>query len=326
MNKFKHKPVLLDQVINCFEYLADQKEPIFIDGTLGLGGHSLAIASRIKAKNKKFKVIGIDKDQKALQISESKIKDQKLSEHFLFVHNSFENIKEILNDLNIDKIDGMLLDLGVSSMQLDDKSRGFSFEELDAPLDMRMDQSQNLTAKDIVNNYSAKDLERVLKDGEEWNFRKITRIILEKREEIEIKTVGDLVRIIPKNKKLKTKNHPATDTFRALRLEVNHELNGLKQAIEDIVPFLKPKSRLAIISFHSLEDRIVKQTFVKLSDPCTCPKDFPQCFCGKKAEIKIISKKPITPDEKEIANNPRSRSAKLRIINKIESTTTDFVH
>lgn len=339
-NEFRHQPVLLNEVTSAFDYIKKLKSAVFVDGTIGLGGHSLVLAKQY-SRNKipsfappnrrateggqetnNIQIVGIDKDQKALDTINSSL-ISNFSELTL-VHDDFKNIKEILRKQKIEKIDGMLLDLGVSSMQLDDKNRGFSFSDMDSPLDMRMDQDQILTAANIVNNYPEKDLEEVLKNGEEWDLRKITRIILEKRKEKIIERVGDLVEIISKVKHptwsksgQNSKTNPATGTFRALRLEVNRELVGLDQAIGDIVDLMNPGGKLAIITFHSLEDRIVKNKFRELENPCTCPKDFPYCVCNKMPQIKIITKKPITPSEEEIRSNPRSRSAKLRVAEKI---------
>lgn len=326
MNKFSHEPVLLNEIVEAFDYLKDKENAIFVDGTIGLAGHSLAIADKLKAKSSEFRVIAIDKDEEAIRIAKLRTKDYGLRTNFSFVHDDFHNIKSILSELDIDpstslgagQIDGMLLDLGVSSMQLDNKDRGFSFEDPNAPLDMRMDPTQNKSAKDILNNYPITELEGMLYRGEEKHFKRVARNIAEFREEKSFETVGDLVAVLEKAipKKFGGKNF-ATDTFRALRIEVNDELAPLAKSIEEIIPHLQKGGKLAVITFHSLEDRIVKQTFKKLENPCECPPEFPYCTCGKKPMVKIITKKPLEPSDKEIEENPRSRSSKFRIIEKI---------
>ncbi|MFA7244072.1 MAG: 16S rRNA (cytosine(1402)-N(4))-methyltransferase RsmH [Patescibacteria group bacterium] len=318
MTEFLHKPVLLNEVLEAFDYLKDKKNAVFVDGTLGLGGHSMAIAEKWKMESGKWKVVAIDKDEEALRIAKLRAKDHGLQTNFVFIHDDFHNIDGILDNLKINKINGMLLDLGVSSMQLDYKDRGFSFENPNAPLDMRMDSSQIQSAKDILNNYSISDLEGVLIRGEEKYFKSIARNIAEVRKEKPFRTIGDLLEILKKSipKKTNGKNF-ATDTFRALRIEVNDELAPLEKTIEAIVPHLNSGARLSVITFHSLEDRIVKQTFRKLENPCTCPPEFPYCTCGNKPSVKLVSKKAIEPNTDEIAGNPRARSAKLRIVEKI---------
>lgn len=313
---FTHQPVLIDETLAAFEYLATKDEPIFVDGTLGLAGHSMTLAQMLNNPSARF--IGIDKDNHALTVSKDRIKKAGLSDSFSLVHDDFNNFDEILQRLDIEKVDGILLDLGVSSMQLDDRSRGFSFSDLEMPLDMRMDQSRGLSASDIVNDYSEAALSQVLKDGEEWHFRKIASMIVRARKEKPIRTVGDLVAILEKAlPKKHSKTHFATDTFRALRLEVNDEISRLGNTITSMVDYLKPGGRLAIISFHSIEDRIVKETFRKLANPCTCPPKLPVCSCVLKPKVIIKTKKPLIAGEAELMDNPRSRSAKLRIAEKL---------
>lgn len=315
---YTHQPVLLKEILTNFDYLQSRSNFIFVDGTLGLGGHSLAIAKQYKGEDIKYRVLGIDKDKAAVKLAEQKIEEAGLSGHFTLIHDDFNNIEEVVDHLKIDKVDGILLDLGVSSMQLDDASRGFSFSDPDQTLDMRMDKTQELTASVIINNYPEKKLAEVLKTGEEWHYKKISSEIVKNRKIKKFHTVGDLLQVIaPVLKRGYSKTHFATDTFRALRLEVNGELAGLDRAIRDMIKYLKPGSRLAVVTFHSTEDRIVKDVFRQLANPCTCPPKLPSCVCCLKPEVKIISRKPILPSEEEIRSNPRARSAKLRVIEKL---------
>lgn len=310
-----HIPVLENEIVNIFSYLSAIKDTVFVDGTIGNAGHSISIAERTRTR-----VIAIDKDQSAIDLSKKNISSKGLSDTFTFIHDDFKNIKSILDKLDITKIDGALLDLGVSSMQLDDTSRGFSFKNPDEELDMRMDQSQTFSAKDIVNGYSKFDLLSIIRDyGEEKHAKRIVDNIVASRKENPIKTVGDLLHILEKSipkKEQYGKIHYATRTFQAIRIETNGELDGLKEAIIDFCDVLSPGSKFAIISFHSLEDRTVKQTFFDLANPCKCPKEMP-CACDKKPTIEIETKKPIIASGEEIAINPRSRSAKLRVITKL---------
>jgi len=312
----KHISVLKSEILEQFKYLG-KKPGIFVDGTLGLAGHSLAILE----KSPKLTTVGIDQDLSAIDEAGKLISASKLSEKFILVHNNFKNIKSVLAELKIAKIDGALLDLGVSSMQLDEKERGFSFQDPNQPLDMRMDRENDLTAAKILNSYQESRLTEIFfKYGEEKFARKIARNIIEARKKDPIKKVGQLVEIleksIPISVQKRSKTHFATKVFQALRIETNEELRGLDETISDFVSFLKPGARLAIISFHSLEDRIVKQTFDHLTHPCQCPPEMP-CVCGLKPIVKILTKKPIVPFDEETKNNPRSRSAKLRVIEKI---------
>ncbi|MBS4535418.1 16S rRNA (cytosine(1402)-N(4))-methyltransferase RsmH [Clostridium sp. D2Q-14] len=309
--EFKHVSVLLEESI---EGLNIRKDGIYIDGTLGGAGHSKEILKRID----NGKLIGIDQDMNAINKSREVLKGYE--DKYLLVHDNFKNIKEILSDLNIDKVNGVLLDLGVSSHQLDTADRGFSFHQ-NAPLDMRMNKEDKLSAKEVVNNYSLDDLNRIIKDfGEERWAKRIAEFIVKERNRKEIETTGELVDIIkkaiPKGAR-KDGPHPARRTFQAIRIEVNRELDILRDSIFDIVDCLKPNGRLSVITFHSLEDRIIKEAYKYLNKTCICPKEFPICKCNKKREIKIINKKPIIASQIELQKNPRSRSAKLRVAEKI---------
>lgn len=308
---FQHTPVLLNEII---KNLNIKEDGIYVDGTLGGAGHSKEIAKKLKTG----KLIGIDQDVNALKKSEEVLSPYK--DNVILVHNNYENIDVVLKVLNIPKVDGILLDIGVSSHQLDEESRGFSYHN-DAPLDMRMDKSNTISAWDIVNNYSQKELEQIIFDyGEDRWAKRIAEFIVMEREEKSIDTTLELVsaikKAIPKAVRMEG-NHPAKKTFQAIRIEVNRELEVLKNSIEKMVDLLNPGGRLLIITFHSLEDRIVKEHFRELYKDCICPPEIPQCVCEKRREIKIITRKPIIPSDKEISDNPRSRSSKLRIAEKI---------
>ncbi len=328
----KHIPVLKDEVVNAFAYLAKRKEPIFVDGTVGMAGHSLAIARQItnlklqitnKSQKSNFKIIGIDKDNAAIEAAKLNIKNQKLKilNNFVFIHDDFCNYDNIIHNMNINSVDGILLDLGVSSMQLDKKERGFSFQDPEQFLDMRMNQKQIISASTIINSYSTQELKRVFKYAEEKYYKNITENICLARKTRKIRTVGDLLKIledsIPAGVRARSRKHFATNTFRGLRIETNNELSGLAGAVKTMVKSLKPNAKIAVISFHSTEDRIVKHAFKELANPCTCPREFPQCVCGKTSEIEILTKKPIEPSEKELCDNPRARSAKLRVAERL---------
>ncbi|AFK86568.1 MULTISPECIES: 16S rRNA (cytosine(1402)-N(4))-methyltransferase RsmH [Thermoanaerobacterium] len=306
---FKHESVLLQETI---EYLEIKPDGIYVDGTLGGGGHSMEILRRLD----KGKLIAIDRDMDAIKAASIRLKDFN---NVTYIHDNYKNIKDILKKCGIEGIDGALLDLGVSSYQLDEAQRGFSYMH-DAPLDMRMDKESDLTAEYVVNNYSEDEIAKVISDyGEELWAKRIAKFIVEERRRKPIKTTFELVDIIKKAipaSKRRTGPHPAKRTFQAIRIEVNEELKGLEDAIADFVDVMNPGGRIAIITFHSLEDRIVKNTYKKLEDPCTCPKNLP-CTCGKKPVIKIVTKKPVVPNEDEIKVNPRSRSAKLRVAEKL---------
>lgn len=318
----QHIPVLLNEVLRQFDYLANAKDGYFVDATLGAGGHSIAISNAFQVSRSTFHVIGIDKDGSALEIAKGNIDKAGLIDQFALVHDDLKNIKKMLAGLNIDKIDGALIDLGVSSMQLDQSERGFTFQNADAPLDMRMNQEQKTTAEQLLLTMTRQELEKILRElGEERFAKNIAKNIARQRKERPVKTAGDLLEIlrrsIPAKVQATQDKHFATNAFRALRIAVNEELAGLEQAIIDFTELLKPSARLAVISFHSTEDRIVKKTFQQLANPCICLPDLPQCACGRKPTVKIITKKPIIPSEQEIAANPRSRSAKLRAVEKL---------
>lgn len=315
--EFHHKSVLLDE---CLEGLAIRPDGIYMDGTLGGGGHSSEIIRRLDSG----RLIGIDRDMDAIRAATARI--EKITEEtggrFDALHGNFHDAKDLLQSIGVTEISGALLDLGVSSYQLDEGSRGFSYHA-DAPLDMRMDRSQGITAADIVNEWSEQEISRVLRDFGEENWAvQIARVISDRRKKQRIETTGQLVDIIDAAipKKIRQQGdgaHPARRTFQALRIAVNDELAPLEQAIRDIADLLEPGGRLCIIAFHSLEDRVVKNTFKSLADPCTCPKNFPVCVCGKKPTVKVITRKPITASEEELKENPRARSATLRIIEKL---------
>lgn len=309
--EFKHVSVLLNE---CIDALNIKENGIYVDCTLGGAGHSSHI---IKHLSKEGTLIGIDQDNDALKAAKERLKE---FENVKYVHNNFYNIDSILNELDIEKVDGILMDLGVSSYQLDEASRGFSYMH-DAPLDMRMDRDNDFSAYQIVNNYTEDQLYKIIKDyGEERFAKRIANIIVNRRAEKPIETTFELVDIIKAAIPARLRRdgpHPAKRTFQAIRIEVNSELKILNRTIEDGINRLNKGGRMAIITFHSLEDRIVKLKFRELENPCTCPKGFPICACGKSPVVKTISKKGIIPTEKEIEENPRSRSAKLRIIEKL---------
>lgn len=309
--EFNHVSVLLEESI---EALSIKEDGIYIDCTLGGAGHSKQIVSRLSSKGL---LIGIDQDINAINFAKEKL---KCYPNVKIVHNNFYNIDSILNELNIDKVDGVFMDLGVSSYQLDEAERGFSYMK-DAPLDMRMDRDNPVSAFNVVNQYDEEKLVKIIREyGEERFASRIVRFIIKERQNKPISTTLELVKIIKAAIPAKARRegpHPAKRTFQAIRIEVNHELAILERAIEDSVSHLNKGGRIAIIAFHSLEDRIVKNTFKRLQDPCICPKEFPICTCGRIPVLRVITKKPIEPSEHEIENNPRSRSAKLRIGEKI---------
>lgn len=306
--EFKHVSVLLNE---CLDALNIKDDGIYVDCTLGGAGHSSHILQRL---SKDGLLVGIDQDTDALKAAGERLKEY---ENKKLVHNNFHNIDIILEELEIPKVDGILMDLGVSSYQLDEGERGFSYMK-DAPLDMRMNREREFSAYDIVNSYSMEDLWRIIRDyGEEKFAKRIAEFIVNRREEKPIETTLELVDIIKAAIPAKARRegpHPAKRTFQAIRIEVNGELEILNKAIEDGVNRLNKGGRMAIITFHSLEDRIVKLKFRDLANPCTCPKEFPICVCGKKPLVKLISRKAIEPSKEEVEENPRSRSAKLRVI------------
>lgn len=309
--EFNHVSVLLNE---CIENLNIKPDGIYVDGTMGGAGHSLEIVKRLSEKGM---LIGIDRDEEALAVAKERLKEFN---NVKYVHDNHDNIDEIIKNLNIKGVDGILLDLGVSSYQIDEKTRGFTYMD-DGPLDMRMDKSQKLTAEYIVNNYKEQDLARIIFEyGEEKFSRKIARNICEYRKNKKIETTGELVKIIEKSipGKFREKNsHPAKRTFQAIRIEVNNEIEPLYNTIKNSITALNSKGRLCVITFHSLEDRMVKKAYVDAEGKCTCPKDLPYCVCGNVSLGKIITKKPILPTEKEMQENSRSRSAKLRVFEKI---------
>ena len=308
--EFKHIPVLLNE---CIEGLNINPDGIYVDGTLGGAGHSSQIIKKLSSKGI---LIGIDRDEEALKAAKEKLKNYN---NVKYVHGNHDDIKQILSEMNIDKVDGILLDLGVSSYQLDERNRGFSYMA-DAQLDMRMDKTSNLTAKEVVNNYSESELERIISEyGEEKFAKKITNNICKLRKEKEIETTKELSDIIEKTipKALQKDGHPAKRTFQAIRIEVNNEIEPLYRTILDCIDVLKPKGRLCTITFHSLEDRAVKNAYADAKGKCTCPPDLPYCVCGYKTLGNIINKKPIVANEEETKENSRSKSAKLRIFEKI---------
>ncbi len=302
--EFKHVTVLKNEMIDG----VFRGNGIYVDLTLGGGGHSAEILKRGGF------VVGIDRDEDALRAAEKRL--SAISGNFKLVKSNFSDLKAVLQNLGVKKADGIMADLGVSSYQLDTAERGFSYMH-DAPLDMRMDKSAGLSAFDVVNGYSAKELERVIKNyGEERWAKRIAEFIVNTRENKKIETTGELVSVIkaavPKGAR-QDGPHPAKRTFQALRIEVNGELTVLEQTVRDAADVLAEGARMGIITFHSLEDRIVKNTFRQLESGCTCPPEFPVCVCGGKPKIQIITRKPLLPSEEEISENPRARSAKLRI-------------
>lgn len=306
--EFHHISVLLNE---CIDNLNIRPDGIYVDGTMGGGGHSLEIAKRLTTG----RLICIDQDPNAHEAAGKRLAEYK--DRITFVRDNFGNIKSILDSLGIEKIDGMLLDIGVSSHQLDEAERGFSYQQ-DAPLDMRMNPDRPFSAYDVVNGYDEDELDRVIFTyGEERWARRIAQFIVKEREAKPIETTGELVDIIkkavPKGAR-KDGPHPAKRTFQAIRIEVNGELEVLQRAIDDVAARLAVGGRLCIITFHSLEDRIVKEAFRKQENPCICPPQFPVCVCGKKPLGRVIARKPILPSKEELEENPRSRSAKLRVL------------
>lgn len=312
--EFRHLSVLPEEVI---EGLKIDPSGIYVDGTLGGGGHAFLVAEKLSRGGK---LIGIDRDAEAIEAAAKRL--EPFMGRVTIVKGNYENTKQILSDLGIDKVNGILLDLGVSSYQFDNKDRGFSYRE-DAPLDMRMDRSDVMTAYDVVNTYSENELCRILKDyGEEKFAKNIAARIVKNREIAPIRTTFELTETIKASipaRFRETGGHPSKKTFQAIRIEVNRELDILKNVIGDLIDLLAPGGRLCIISFHSLEDRIVKQAFKEAEDPCICPPDFPVCVCGRKSKGSVVTRKPVTAGEEELENNQRAHSAKLRIFEKTEA-------
>ena len=310
--EFNHYSVLLNETI---EHLNIRPNGIYVDGTLGGGGHAYEVCKRLSAQGK---FIGIDQDKDAIAAA-----GERLAEYgdlVTIVRSNYSNMKQVLKDLGIEKVDGIVLDLGVSSFQLDTPERGFTYREENAPLDMRMDQRKTETAKDIVNNYSEMELFHIIRDyGEDRFAKNIAKHIVQARQEKEIETTGELNEIIRAAIPAKvraTGGHPSKRTYQAIRIELNQELRVLEDSIDRMIDLLAPGGRLSIITFHSLEDRIVKNRFRIAENPCTCPPEFPVCMCGKKSKGRVITRKPILPTEEELAENSRSKSAKLRVFEK----------
>ncbi len=308
---FAHRSVMLEP---CMQALAIKPDGIYVDGTCGGGGHSFEIARRLTAG----RLIGIDQDESAIKAAGTRL--SVYGNRVTLVRSNFRQVADVLDTLGIDKIDGILLDLGVSSYQLDTPERGFSYMA-DAPLDMRMDKRADKTAYDVVNDYSEADLRRILYDyGEERFAPRIASKIVEARAQKPIETTGELVSLVKSAIPAAARDgghHPAKRTFQAIRIEVNAELDVIRPALEAAMERLNSGGRMAVITFHSLEDRIVKETFAAMASGCTCPRGLPICVCGKKPSVKVISRKPILPDEEELVSNPRSRSAKLRVAEKL---------
>lgn len=305
--EFSHRPVLLDE---CIEGLNIRPDGIYLDGTLGRAGHSREIARRLTTG----RLICVDRDDAALEAAQTRLADWM--DRVTLVHSNFDQVGNIVEDLGLPGVDGMLFDLGVSSPQLDDGSRGFSYMA-DAPLDMRMDRSESMTAADVVNTWSQDELRRILfQYGEERCANQIAAAIVRYRAQKPIETTLELVDILKSAmpaKALREKQHPAKRTFQAIRIAVNDELASVDRMLRGAIPHLNKGGRLAVITFHSLEDRIVKTGMAEFAKGCTCPPDFPVCVCGKTPDVKLVNRKPILPTQQEIEENPRARSAKLRV-------------
>ncbi len=310
--EFQHTSVLLNETVDGLKIKPDG---IYVDGTLGGGGHSYQIASGLSEKGR---LIGIDQDEAAIKAAEERLAE--FGDKVTIVRSNYRNTKAVLSELGIHEIDGMMLDLGVSSYQLDNKDRGFSYR-YDTPLDMRMDERQTLSARTIVNEYDEMTLFRIIRDyGEDKFAKNIAKHIVKARAEKPIETTGELNEIIKAAIPAKMRaegGHPSKRTFQAIRIECNKELEVLKESLEELIDLLTPGGRLCIITFHSLEDRIVKTAFKQAANPCTCPSSFPVCVCGKVSKGKVVTGKPILPSEEELLVNSRSKSAKLRIFEKI---------
>lgn len=305
---FEHASVLLDETIR---ELKIKPDGIYVDGTLGGGGHAYHVLSRLSNEGR---YIGIDQDEDAIRASTKRLAPFK--DKVTIVRDNYVNMPNVLRDLGISHVDGILLDLGVSSFQLDEKDRGFTYRE-DVPLDMRMDQRQSFSARDIVNEYSEQELFHIIRDyGEDKFAKNIAKHIAAEREKAPIETTGQLIEVIKHAIPMKIRavgGHPAKRTFQAIRIECNRELDVLKTSLDQMIELLNPEGRLCIITFHSLEDRIVKRAFRKNENPCTCPPNFPICTCGNESKGKVITRKPILPTEEELIRNKRAKSSKLRV-------------
>ena len=311
--EFEHIPVLLNETIDS---LAIKPDGIYVDGTLGGAGHSYHICEHLGENGR---LIGIDQDEEAIAAATRRL--EPFADKVTIVRSNYVNMKNVLAELGINRVDGILLDIGVSSHQLDDADRGFTYKDDDAPLDMRMDQRQEMTAKDLVNTYSEMELFRIIRDyGEDRFAKNIAKHIVAAREEKPIETTFELNEIIKASIPAKvraTGGHPSKRTYQAIRIELNRELDVLENSIDMMIDRLNPQGRLCIITFHSLEDRIVKARFRNNENPCTCPLDFPVCVCGKKSKGKVITRKPIVPGDEELNENQRSKSSKLRVFERI---------
>lgn len=310
--EFKHYSVLRDETI---EQLNIKPDGIYVDGTLGGAGHSYEICKRLSEKGR---LIGIDQDEDAISAASKRLEEFK--DRVTIVRSNYSDMKNVLKELGIEKVDGIILDLGVSSFQLDTPERGFTYRSEDAPLDMRMDNRNPLTAKDIVNTYSEMELFRIIRDyGEDRFAKNIAKHIVKAREKSTINTTGELNEIIKAaipQKVRATGGHPSKRTYQAIRIELNHELDVLQDNLDDMIELLNDEGRICIITFHSLEDRIVKSNFKKNENPCTCPSNFPVCVCGNKSKGHVVTRKPILPSQEELQENSRSKSAKLRVFEK----------
>ena len=310
--EFKHKSVLLKETI---ENLNIKPDGIYVDGTLGGGGHAYEVCKRLSSKGR---FIGIDQDEDAIKAATRRLLE--FEDKVQIIRSNYCDMREALADIGVYKVDGIVLDLGVSSYQLDDPERGFTYRVEDAPLDMRMDRRQEFTAKELINTYSEMELYRIIRDyGEDKFAKNIAKHIVAARAKKPIETTGELTEIIKAAIPAKIRmnaGHPAKRTFQAIRIELNKELEVLQNSLEDMIDLLNPGGRICIITFHSLEDRIVKSIYKKSENPCTCPSDFPICVCGKKSLGKVITRKPIIPTEEELEYNSRSKSAKLRVFEK----------
>ena len=306
---FEHKSVLLEETVDSLNIKPDG---IYVDGTLGGGGHAFEVCSRLGEKGR---LIGIDQDADAIRAASERL--SVFGDRVTVVRNNYVNIAEVLASLGIEKVDGIYLDLGVSSYQLDTAERGFTYREEDAPLDMRMDQRGSETAADIVNTYSESELYRIIRDyGEDRFAKNIAKHIVKRRQEKLFETAGELaetIRAAIPARVRATGGHPAKRTFQAVRIELNRELDVLRESLDGMIDILGDGGRICVITFHSLEDRIVKTIFRKNENPCTCPPDFPVCVCGKTPSAELVTRKPVEASETELEKNPRSRSAKLRV-------------